>query len=131
MTTAKSLSEQIKKAMEGAYNEEWSIDRFKSEITGDDWGLIVCDGTIIAEIRGALNACGNGENAEYIVATQPKNMLVIISALEDAERERDEARAKLAEAVKVMAALQKSDGGGGRQATDMPLIQPEGSRADP
>jgi hypothetical protein len=85
MTTAKELSAQITKAMEGAYQEEWSIDRFKSEITGDDWGLIVCDGTIIAEIRGALNYCGNGENAEYIIATQPKNMRVILSALADAE----------------------------------------------
>jgi hypothetical protein len=85
MSSLKELSDQITKAMEGVYQEEWSIDRFKSEITGDEWGLIVCDGTIIAEIRGALDYCGNGENAEYIIATQPNNMRVILSALADAE----------------------------------------------
>lgn len=89
MSNAKEIADKITKAMEGAYQEEWSINRFKSEITGDDWGLIVCDGTILAEIRGALNYCGNGENAEYIIATQPKNIRVILSALADAERDRD------------------------------------------
>lgn len=78
---AKAIAEKIAKAMEGAYDGEWSIEHFEAR-NGDDWGLIVNESSIIAEIRGALDQCGNGENAEYIIATQPKNMRVLLSAFD-------------------------------------------------
>jgi hypothetical protein len=80
MTTAKELSDQITKAMEGTYKGKWTLDTF-TEANGNENGYIMCDGTIIAEIAGALKYCGNRENGEYIIATQPKNMRVILSAL--------------------------------------------------
>lgn len=91
MITAKELADQISKAMEGTYKGKWSLETF-TQANGNESGYIMCNGTIIAEIAGALKYCGNRENGEYIIAMQPDNMRVILSALADAERERDELR---------------------------------------
>ncbi len=49
------------------YEGPWAIERFRRN--GVDWGVIVSqDETIICEIRGDLNSCGNLDNANAIVA---------------------------------------------------------------
>ncbi|TWB61645.1 hypothetical protein FBZ98_101990 [Rhizobium sp. ERR 922] len=104
--TAKSLSEQIKKAMEGVTQGEWSVDTDGSFGTKPRLYSEGDDGKLIAEFGNAedpVTAQDEWEaNGAYAALTQPANMLLILSALEDAERERNELRDKLAEAVKVI-----------------------------
>lgn len=97
MTTAKELSDQISKAMEGVTRGPWTGSQ-------NAYGAVFLHGgeTLTSSVGieyKELIAGGNShntltvENGAYIALCNPDNMRVILSALEDAERERDELRA--------------------------------------
>lgn len=82
------------KALEAGYDLPWALEEFTRN--GQRCANIVSnDGTIVCEIRGILDACGNRENGELIV--RAVNSLGALSALpsspvsEMVERLRDRA----------------------------------------
>lgn len=103
MTTAKELADQISKAMEGVPGGNWSVNRIK----GYTVNYIVTDDPELAptkEHRFRNNVAETGLTpgqsgiasfeaiSEYLATLSPDNMRIILSALADAERERDELR---------------------------------------
>ncbi|MDR6818448.1 hypothetical protein J2X76_003625 [Neorhizobium sp. 2083] len=82
--TPEQAIENIRQALEaGPYEGPWTIEEFQHD--GRPCALIVsAGGTIIAEIRGYIDSCGNGENARFIAACNPQNVAVLLFALQSA-----------------------------------------------
>ncbi|MEZ2220717.1 hypothetical protein [Rhizobium sp. RCC_161_2] len=88
MTSAKKLSDQITKAMEGVTPGPWHIDpKAAEESFFEDVNILRHDGLAVAVCvhNGDIMPPEPAKNAAYIAATQPDNMRVILSALADAE----------------------------------------------
>lgn len=91
MTDLQSTIAKIRELLPKVYEGVWSVEEFQRD--GETWGNIVdADGTIIAEIRGALEFCGNGENAAYIALLNPVTVASLLDREGELQRERDEAR---------------------------------------
>ncbi|MDW9528119.1 hypothetical protein RWE87_05170 [Sinorhizobium meliloti] len=69
------------------YDGPWEIEEFsKPSHNMRPCGLIVsAGGTIIAEIRGYLDSCGNRENAEHITRCSPDRILAIAAYVRELE----------------------------------------------
>jgi hypothetical protein len=66
------------------YEGPWEIEEFQQDMR--PVGLIVSrQGTIIAEIRGYLDSCGNRENAEHIIRCSPDRMRAIAAYVRELE----------------------------------------------
>ena len=77
--TADHIIEKIREALEaGPYEGPWTVEEFQHD--GRPCALIVsASETIIAEIRGYTDSCGNGENARFIAACNPQNIAVLLA----------------------------------------------------
>lgn len=85
-TTAKHLLSEIVAGLDGAYEGPWEIEEFQSS-DARPLGLIVSHhGTIIAEIRGYLDSCGNRENADHIIKCSPDRVRAIAAYVEQLEK---------------------------------------------
>lgn len=84
MTTPDQVIANIREALEaGPYEGPWTVEEFQHD--GRPCALLVsAGGTIIAEIRGYIDSCGNGENARFIAACNPQNIAVLLAALQSA-----------------------------------------------
>lgn len=82
-STTDHIVAQIREALEaGPYEGPWTVEEFQHD--GRPCALIVsAEGTIIAEIRGYTDSCGNGENANFIAACNPQNIAVLLQECED------------------------------------------------
>jgi hypothetical protein len=81
LTILDTIISEIKETIDLAYEGDWQIETFKRE--GSDVGYISNGDTLIAEVCGDLEMCGNGDNARYFVAVQPKRIRALLKALED------------------------------------------------
>jgi hypothetical protein len=108
MTTAKELADQISKAMEGVTDGPWEVYegcswRRIGTVGRDYHDCAVLAPTIASDGHPDLT-CYRGNdlqaNLDYIALCNPANMRIILSALADAERERDEWRKSLDECQK-------------------------------
>lgn len=64
-------------------------------MAGGTEGLIIdADDTIIAEIRGYLDSCGNGDNADWLALLNPVTVIALLDRIEALEKERDFLRQK-------------------------------------
>ncbi|WP_271024896.1 hypothetical protein [Rhizobium sp. RCAM05973] len=116
MSNAKEIADKITKAMEGVSHGKWCQfhPSYAPEAEGtpfSDWDSSHDMSAVKDRERTKrLATFKHADDAAYVDATQPDNMRVILSALVDAERERDQLRAKLAEAVKVIEPFGKAAG---------------------
>ncbi|NTG61798.1 hypothetical protein G6L45_16075 [Agrobacterium rhizogenes] len=86
--TAKELSDQITKAMEGVTPGPWHVDpKAAEESFFEDVSILRHDGLAVAVCvhNGDILPPEPEKNAGYIAAVQPNNIRVILSALADAE----------------------------------------------
>jgi hypothetical protein len=110
MSTAKELSNQITKAMEGVTPGPWYIDpKAAEESFFEDVNILKHDGLAVAVCvhNGDILPPEPEKNAGYIAAVQPDNMRVILSALADAELQST-ADSRIAELVQQIANIKAS-----------------------
>jgi hypothetical protein len=87
MTTAKELSAQITKAMEAVTPGPWAYQRPDTCVKGH---MGTANVRVVAQMDESRRGLTNWQaDLGYIAAVQPNNMRVILSALADAERDRD------------------------------------------
>ncbi|NTF54854.1 hypothetical protein G6L12_08105 [Agrobacterium rhizogenes] len=83
MTTAKELSDQIKKAMEAVTPGPWAYQRPDTYVKGH---MGTANVRVVAQMDESRRGLTNWQaDLGYIAAVQPNNMRVILSALADAE----------------------------------------------
>ncbi len=91
MTDIPSLVAQIRELLPKVYEGQWSVERYEED--GMTFGLIVSeDQTIIAEVRGALDSCGNGDNANWLALLNPVTVTALLDRIEELEQSRDVAQ---------------------------------------
>ncbi|NTG07188.1 hypothetical protein [Rhizobium rhizogenes] len=105
MTTAKELSDQISKAMEGVTPGPWAYQRPDTYVKGH---MGTANVRVVAQMDESRRGLTNWQaDLGYIAAVQPDNMRVILSALADAELQST-ADARIAELEQQIANIKAS-----------------------
>lgn len=91
MTDTTRIIEEIRAALEAdPYEGPWAVEEFQHDER--PCALIVsAGGTIIAEIRGYIDSCGNGENARFIVACSPDRIRALLDHITELRKGTAEA----------------------------------------
>lgn len=87
MPDGKTALAEILAVLDSAYEGPWELDEYHVD-DRPNGRILSAHGTIIAEICGYIDSCGNRENGEYIVACSPERILAIAAYVRELERKR-------------------------------------------